>query len=58
MHDARLASGFMLAAALGAMGFGIDLAALRRMGLRPMVLAISAWTILAGVSLGLVTLLG
>ena len=57
MRDARLAAAFMLAAALGAMGFGIDLAALRRMGLRPLLLAVSSWMILAGVSLGLVELL-
>jgi uncharacterized integral membrane protein (TIGR00698 family) len=57
-HDAGLAAGFMLAAALGAMGFGIDLRALRRMGLRPFVLACSSWTLLAAVSLGLILLVG
>jgi uncharacterized membrane protein YadS len=55
-HDAGLAAGFMLAAALGAMGFGIDLAALRRMGLRPLLLAAASWLTLAAVSLGLVLL--
>ncbi|HEY1723279.1 MAG TPA: YeiH family protein [Magnetospirillaceae bacterium] len=57
-HDAGLVASFLLAAALGAMGFGIDLGALRRMGLRPLVLAASSWLILAGVSFALLRIAG
>lgn len=56
IHDAGLTSSFLLAAALGAMGFGIDLSALRRKGARPMLLAVFAWLLLSSLSLGLVLL--
>lgn len=56
IHEAGLVSTFLLAAALGAMGFGIDLRALHRMGARPMILAIFAWLLLSSLSLGLALL--
>lgn len=56
VHDSGIAASFMLAAALGAMGFGIDLHAIRRKGARPLILAASAWLIIGTASLGLVAL--
>ncbi|HVI52416.1 MAG TPA: putative sulfate exporter family transporter [Candidatus Sulfotelmatobacter sp.] len=58
IKETGLLAGAMLAAALGAMGFGMDLRALHRKGLRPMVLAVSSWLMIGAVSLGLVQLLG
>jgi uncharacterized integral membrane protein (TIGR00698 family) len=48
-----LTAGIMLAAAVGAMGFAMDLRALHRKGLRPLILAVASWLLIAGVSLGL-----
>lgn len=48
-----LSAGVMLAAAVGAMGFAMDLRALHRKGLRPLILAVASWLLIAGVSLGL-----
>jgi len=53
-----LTAGIMLAAALGAMGFGMDLRALQRKGLRPLILAVSSWLMIGLVSLGLVQFIG
>lgn len=53
-----ITAGWMLAAALGAMGFGIDLAAIRRKGIRPLILAVASWAIIGGVSLGLTLAIG
>jgi len=47
------AAGWMLAAALGAMGFGIDLKELRRQGLRPLILALASWALILGASLAM-----
>jgi uncharacterized integral membrane protein (TIGR00698 family) len=57
VKPAASVTGFMLAMALGAMGFGVELRDLRRKGLRPLVLAASSWLLIAGLSLGLVKLL-
>ncbi len=45
-------------AALFAMGAAVDLAKLRRIGPRPLVLGLASWVLVAGVSLGLTVALG
>ena len=45
------AAGWMLAAALGAMGFCMDLRELGRKGLRPLILALASWALIGGTSL-------
>jgi len=57
VKPAASVTSFMLAMALGAMGFGVELRDLKRKGLRPLVLAASSWLLIAGLSLGLVRLL-
>jgi len=57
VKPAASVTGFMLAMALGAMGFGVELRDLKRKGLRPLALAASSWLLIAGLSLGLVRLL-
>jgi uncharacterized integral membrane protein (TIGR00698 family) len=54
IKPAATVSAFLLAAALAAMGFGIDVRALRRKGLKPLLLALSSWLLIASVSLALV----
>jgi len=51
-------SGFLLATALAAMGFGIDPKQLWRRGPAPLALALSSWLLLAAVSRGLLAVLG
>ncbi len=53
-----VASSYMLATALAAMGFGVEVRAIKRKGLRPLILAVSSWLLIAGVSFGLVSVLG
>ena len=48
---------FLLAAALAAMGFAVELRALRKKGLRPLLLALSSALLIAGTSYGLLQLL-
>jgi len=51
-------SGFLLATALAAMGFGIDPRQLWRRGPAPLMLALTSWLLLAAISWGLLALLG
>lgn len=51
-------SAFLLATALAAMGFGMNIRALLLKGVRPLILAIVAWGIISGVSLGLLVTVG
>jgi len=51
-------SGFLLATALAAMGFGIDPKQLWRRGPAPLALALTSWLLLAVVSWGLLAALG
>lgn len=51
--SAGWASSAMLAAALAAMGFGIEIGALRRKGMRPLILAAASWCLIVGVSFAL-----
>lgn len=57
IHASGQMASFMLAAALGAMGFGVELQALRRKGLRPLLLALFAWLLISGISFGLLHLM-
>ena len=57
-RQAGVAAGFLLAAALAAMGFGVDPLALRRVGPRPLLLASASWLLIAGVSFGLLQVVG
>ena len=50
-------SGFLLATALAAMGFGVEPKALWRRGPAPLLLALASWVGLAAISLGLLTVL-
>ncbi len=52
-----LVASFLLAAALAAMGFAVELRALRKKGLRPLLLALSSALLIAGTSYGLLQLL-
>ena len=51
-------SGFLLATALAAMGFGIDPKQLWRRGPAPLALALTSWLLLAGISWTLLAVLG
>jgi len=48
-----LTAGIMLAAAVGAMGFAMDLRALHAKGLRPLILAVASWLLIGTVALSL-----
>jgi uncharacterized integral membrane protein (TIGR00698 family) len=47
---------FLLASALAAMGFAMDLRALHRKGAKPLLLAVSSWVLISVVSLALIEL--
>ena len=51
IRDCGLLATFALAIALAAMGFSADLQAIRRQGLRPLLLAFLAWLLIAAISL-------